>query len=129
MLFIIVGLIMIILSAVANAIADTLENRVAFEASIFYKLNRRFWLKEVSWQYARKLFAGTWFEYKIDAWHLAESFQVLLFAGALILPFPIKHPYISGWWIVVLYCSLGAVYIVTFNYTYKLLKRKPDATN
>jgi len=123
MLFIVLITLYIILSAIANAIADRLENLVAFNGSIFYNRDPKFWCKEVSWQYAKKIFS-----YKIDAWHLAESFQVLILLLALALCFSeMRTPYIHGWWLIAHFCALGALYNVTFNIFYNgILKRKPN---
>lgn len=123
MLFITLITLYIILSAIANAIADRLENVVAFNDSIFYNRDPKFWCKEISWQYAKKIFS-----YKIDAWHLAESFQVVILLLALILCFSnMQAPNLHGWWLAGLFCFLGILYNVTFNIFYnRILKRKPD---
>lgn len=130
-LFFIGVALLIALSAAANAVADTLENEVAFNASVFYKKDKTFWLKSVSWYYAKKIFT-----YKIDAWHLFESFQVLIL---LLIPF--LSLLFGVWWsnrynlasglmptglLVLLYLLLGWIYNLVFNFTYKRLKRKPN---
>jgi hypothetical protein len=123
--YIIVCVLIVVLSAAANGVADRLENEVAYNSSIFATWNRRFWLKSVSWVYAKKIFT-----YKIDGWHLVESFQVLLLLIALILPWVMplerKGPI---WAVIVLYCTLGVLYNITFNWVYKKLGRKTDAEN
>jgi hypothetical protein len=123
-MFIILITMYIILSAIANAIADRLENLVAFNDSVFYKRDPKFWCKEISWQYARKIFS-----YKIDAWHLAESFQVLILLVALLMPLlRLKLPGIHGLRdLLLLYMALGAIYNIIFLIFYnRILKRKPD---
>ena len=123
MLWLVTVILCVILSAFFNAIADRLENAPAFNTSVFYKKNPKFWLKETSWQYAKKIFA-----YKIDAWHLVESAQVVLFILAALLFYFLKPITVTGnWWKLALFCGLGLVYNFTFNYCYnKLLKRKPN---
>lgn len=122
MLYIIVTILGVVISAVANAVADRLENAPAFNASIFYKLNQKFWLKEVSWEYARKIFG-----YKIDAWHLVESLQVVILILLAVLAITLRNrlPAITGWWLFGWFCALGALYNAAFNLFYnKLLKHK-----
>lgn len=53
---------------------DRLENEVAYNRSIFHDYNQKFWLKSVSWQYAKRV-GG----YKIDAWHLSKSIMIVCF--------------------------------------------------
>ena len=62
-----------------NAVMDATENEPNFNESILKNLNRKFWLKTVSWQYAKK-FRG----YKFDAWHIAKTCMVFSFTGAVI---------------------------------------------
>lgn len=119
------------MSAAANAVADTLENKVAFEASIFSHKDPKFWCKEVSWIYAKRIFG-----YKIDMWHLVESLQVLILIAipGIALIAAIRFIYlnqggysiISGLGTFILSCLLGGLYNVVFNFTYKRLKRKPN---
>lgn len=119
--YLFIAVLVVVLSAAANAVADRLENEVAYNDSIFRDWNREFWLKSSSWDNAKKVF-----NYKIDGWHLVESFQVLLLLLALILPW-IVHIERKGplWAVIVLYCALGILYNITFDWVYKALKNKP----
>jgi hypothetical protein len=79
MIAIILSIGFVFLAAFFNAVMDATENEPNFNESILRKLNRRFWLKTVSWEYARKLLG-----YKFDAWHLAKTCMVFSIAGAVI---------------------------------------------
>jgi hypothetical protein len=78
--FVIAMVALVFLMAFFNAVMDATENDPNFNESIFRKLNRKFWLKTVSWEFAKKIFG-----YKLDAWHLAKSCMVMCIAGALVL--------------------------------------------
>ena len=67
------------LMAFFNAVMDATENEPNFNESIFKNLNRKFWLKTVSWEYAKRI-GG----YKFDAWHLAKSFMIISFACVVV---------------------------------------------
>jgi hypothetical protein len=118
--YLILAVLIVVLSAAANAVADRLENDVAYNSSVFFTWKRSFWLKSTSWYHAKKIFT-----YKIDGWHLVESFQVLLLLLGLIMPWFI-HLERKGpiWAVIALYVVLGVVYNVTFNWVYKKLGRK-----
>jgi hypothetical protein len=97
------------LAAILNAVMDRTENLVAFNRSIFNHLDPKFWCKEISWQYAKKIFS-----WKADCWHIAKSSMVICLAASLLLDgiklweFPI----------------FGIVWNVTFNTFYNhILKR------
>ena len=62
----------VFLAAAFNAVMDATENEPNFNESVFKRLNQRFWLKSVSWQFAYKI-GG----YKFDAWHLSKTGMVL----------------------------------------------------
>lgn len=122
-IYLLLAVLVVVLSAAANGVADRLENEVAYNDSIFNTWNREFWLKSSSWDNARKIFT-----YKVDGWHIVESFQVLLLLVALIMPWFI-HLERKGpvWAVIALYCALGVIYNLAFNWTYKALKKKPNA--
>lgn len=102
---------LVALAAVFDAVCDRLENAPAYNKSIFRLWDPQFWLKEISWQFAKKIGA-----YKIDGWHLAKSAWVTCFAFAVAFPPP--HP----WWVVVGGC--GVVWNLTFNVCYNKLFKK-----
>jgi hypothetical protein len=68
-----------VLMSFFNSVMDATENEPNFNESVFRNWNPKFWLKTVSWQYARKLFG-----YKFDAWHIAKSLMIISFGGVVI---------------------------------------------
>lgn len=75
--------VLVFLAAIFKACADAFENTPNFDESIFKNLNKKFWCKEVSWQYAKKLFG-----YKFDSWHLSISAMIFSMDGAVVIHFP-----------------------------------------
>lgn len=63
-----------LLACFFNAVMDATENAPNFNESRLKNLPRNFWLKEISWKYAPKIFG-----YKLDAWHIAKSCMILCF--------------------------------------------------
>lgn len=104
---------LVLLAALFNAVMDATENAPNFNESIFKRLSQKFWLKEVSWKAAKKIFG-----YKLDAWHLAKSCMILCFVAA-ILTFENKHQ----WWVYLM--SFAAIWNLGFDLFYHwLLKVK-----
>lgn len=104
----IIAYTLIILAALFNAVMDRTENVVAFNRSIFNHLDQKFWCKEISWKYAKKIFG-----WKADAWHIAKSAMICLLIGLIF--FRVE------WWH---YFLLGATWNVVFTFCYhKLLHR------
>jgi hypothetical protein len=79
MIAIIITIGFVFLAAFFNSVMDATENEPNFNESILKTLNRKFWLKPVSCDYAKKI-GG----YKFDAWHLSKTGMVFSVAGALI---------------------------------------------
>ena len=79
MIAISVTLCFICLAGFFNSVMEATENEPNFNESILKNLNRRFWLKTESWQYARQLWG-----YKFDAWHISKTCMAFSCAGALI---------------------------------------------
>lgn len=75
--------ILIALASFFKACADAFENTPNFNESIFKKWNNKFWCKDVSWRYAKKLFG-----YKFDSWHLSISAMIFCFDGAIVVHIP-----------------------------------------
>lgn len=106
------SLLLFALAALLDAFIDTLEEG-HFTTSIFSKLNQKFWYKEVSWQYARKI--G---KYPIDAWHMGKSCMIILIGFAITQYDTILNPVLD----VIVY---GVVWIIVFDWGYNhLFKRK-----
>lgn len=94
--------VIVFVAAILNAVMDRTENIVAFNRSIFSHLDKRFWCKEISWQYAMKI-AG----WKADAWHIAKSVMVCLLLSLAFFD--------VLWWE---YLLLGLLWNVTFTFFY-----------
>lgn len=104
--------ILLILAAISNAVMDSLEEG-RFQRSVFRKFNPKFWYKEESWKYAKRVF-----KYPIDAWHLAKSLMCIFitFAISVNIHFPLLGSVVI----------LGGIWILIFNLLYnKLLRKKP----
>lgn len=107
-----IAAILIFFAAVCNAIMDRLENEPAFNRSIFKWKEKRFWSKEVSWQYAKKIFG-----YKLDAWHLFKSAMIMLMLSACVLYKPVISPFID---IIIFGAEWNIVFVLFYS---KILKR------
>jgi hypothetical protein len=103
--------LLIAFAAALNAAMDILENE-NFHASIFAKLDQTFWYKRESWKTARRIFG-----WKLDAWHIAKSAMIVTLATAIIT----HEATAPGLQELLL---IGAVWNLTFNTAYKLMKKK-----
>lgn len=105
--------ILVFIAAFFNAVMDRTTEPVHFNLSIFRNLNQKFWLRSVSWQYAKKVFG-----WKADAWHIAKSAMIICMVCAMVFYESMLPYYID---ILV----LGALWNLSFNLFYnRLLKRK-----
>lgn len=95
-----------LLACLLNAVMDACENEPNFRESGLSTLNKHFWLKTVSWRYARRLFG-----YKFDAWHLAKTCMIVALIAS-VLTFEPKHE----WWVYAL--SYGAIWNAGFYLFY-----------
>jgi hypothetical protein len=103
----------IALAAIFKALADAFENTPNFNESIFKRLDKKFWCKDVSWDYAKKITFKLPFinkpidSYKIDSWHISITCMVCAIAGAVVAYRP-HHE----WWVH--YISIGIIWNVVF---------------
>jgi hypothetical protein len=110
----------IALASAFKACADTFENTPNFNESIFKKLNKKFWCKDVSWQYAKVLAVKIPFvkkkfgSYKVDSWHLSITLMVCMAAAAIVAYVP-HHE----WWVH--YVSIGVIWNVVFVLFYHII--------
>lgn len=95
---------LVFVAAIMNAVMDRVENLPAFNRSIFSHLDKRWWCKEVSWQYVKFIPV---MRYRPDAWHLAKSVMLFLLTGLIFADLE--------WWH---YFTMGGVWIVTFSFFY-----------
>lgn len=96
--------ILIALAAICNAVMDRVENSPAFNKSIFKDKNKEWWLKEVSWATAKRIFG-----YKFDAWHIFKSLMIIFLISAAFVGLN-KH-----WYLIL---TGGAVWNFVFNLFY-----------
>lgn len=108
------AIILVIIAAIFNAIMDRVETTIAFNDSVFYKLNPLWWCKAQSADVVKKI---PFTNYKIDCWHLSKSAMICSF---LAIPFFYK-PIIGGF---VDYVMLGILYNVVFEQLYSRVLRK-----
>jgi hypothetical protein len=101
--------IMVAMAAVFNAVMDRTEEPVNFNESVFRGKNQRFWLKSVSWQYARKIFG-----WKADMWHISKSAMIILLCGAMVFYKPWIPYYLD-------ILPLGFIWNMVFNIFYNHL--------
>lgn len=101
-----ITLLFIAIAAACNAVMDRTENAPAFNKSVFNHFDVKFWLKEVSWQYAPKIFG-----WRYDCWHVAKSLMVCFICLTVCLYSPI----LGG---VFDFLLFGAVWNLTFNLFY-----------
>ncbi len=104
-----------ILAGFFVAVMDRVENRSAFDKSVFKNLTPKFWCKSESWKYVSFL---PFTKYRPDAWHLAKTFSI----GCYALGFGVPQE-VYTWWIVL---SLKvALSVLSFNFFYnKALVKK-----
>ena len=101
-----ISLLFIAIAAACNAVMDRTENAPAFNKSVFNHFDVKFWLKEVSWQYAPKFFG-----WRYDCWHVAKSLMVVFCVLSII----IYSPILGG---VFDFLLFGIVWNLTFNLFY-----------
>jgi hypothetical protein len=106
-------LILFALSALFNGLMDRVGDTVAFNQSKFRNGNDRFWNKEVSWKYAKKVFG-----WKADAWHISKTLMVCSLVGAVLsYERPVFSPLLD-------FFLFGVVWNVSFNLSYHIIFKK-----
>jgi hypothetical protein len=83
-----IAILLFAIAGILNAFADTIETEISFRASIFKKLNPKFWCKAVSANHVPFI---PFTKYRPDAWHIAKSLWIISLAGAAVssMYFPI----------------------------------------
>jgi hypothetical protein len=110
-----IAILLFALAGILDALSDTIETEISFNASRLKHLNPKFWCKPIS-AHAVKTIPGT--KYRPDAWHLAKSISIILQAGAAVSAFyyPIFDLLASTLLnILIAYALLGVAWIVSFN--------------
>lgn len=101
-----ISLLFIAIAAACNAVMDRTENAPAFNKSVFNHFDVKFWLKEVSWQYAPKFFG-----WRYDCWHVSKSLMVIF----LLMAVGLYSPILGG---VFDFLLFGIIWNLTFNVFY-----------
>lgn len=96
------------IAAVCKALADTLADH--FDTSIFKNKRHQFWDKAISSDHAKRVF-----NYKIDAWHLANSLMIVAFITGIYF----KPPY--EWYYFI--PAAGTLFNMVFNTFYNKIFR------
>ena len=126
-----ISLLLVILSAILNAVMDTLNAR--YSTSLLYnnkwpKFNQ-FTDPALSWknkwkngnrtQGERFFGSSTFLVWTTDAWHLSKTLMLLCFSIAIVTYSPIIHPIIDAvtYWLI-----FGAIFELFWS---KLLIKKP----
>jgi hypothetical protein len=113
--------ILIALAALFNALMDTLETEISFNASKFAKLDKGFWCKPVS-AHAMGFLPGT--RYRADAWHICKSMSLsMLIMGIALAPSQLHG--ITGNTLLdagIILITLSILWVVMFNFFYKIFK-------
>lgn len=108
--------VLILLAAFFNACMDAFENTPNFNESIFKGWNKRFWCKDVSWQYAKKL-GG----YKFDSWHISKSLMwgcvIAAVVVAIYSPLPRTNWYI---YFISLAVEWNVIFILFYHGIFKV---------
>lgn len=108
-----VSYLLVAAAAFFSACMDAFENTPNFNESIFKKWNKKFWCKDISWEFSKKIFG-----YRFDAWHLSKSFMIVCIALSISL-MDKEH----SWFVK--FVSVGIIWNVVFVLTYhKLFKIK-----
>ena len=108
------SIIFLALAAMFNALMDSVEYETAFEKSIFYKLNPKWWCKSISWEYVKFL---PFTKYRPDAWHLAKSAMVVCIVLAIVFAAPVSHK-------LLLFVLFGILWNISFNLFYNYIFRR-----
>ena len=111
-----ITLLCVFIAAIANSIMDRVENEVEINESIFSRKDPKFWLKSVSWRYARKIIG-----WKADVWHIAKSVMVISMCFGLPILFHVGSYLLDKGISLAIY---GTVWNMTFSLFYSKIFKK-----
>lgn len=115
--------ILIALAALFNAVMDSLETEISFNASRFSTYDKNFWCKPFAAN-ARGFIPFT--RYRLDAWHIAKSLMLFhLITGIALAPWIL--PPVTGELyldVPIVTAALGFLWIGVFNFFYRVFKTK-----
>lgn len=98
-----------------SACMDTFENTPNFDKSIFKRLNKKWWCKDVSWDYV-KLILG----YRPDSWHICKSLMWGCIIADVVIAWFAPKPSLS-WYEH--FIGLGCTWNVSFPLFYNIIFR------
>lgn len=98
-----------------NACMDAFENSPNFDESIFKKLDKKFWCKDVSCNYV-KLILG----YRFDSWHISKSFMWTSVIVGVVIASYAPRPGVP--WLIH-FIGLACTWNVSFPLFYHLIFR------
>ena len=101
--------ILLIAAAIFKAVADTVDHH--FDTSIFRRLEPKFWDRDISSNYAKRIF-----NYKVDAWHLSQSAMIVCMIAAIAL----HHQKLAWYFEIVIG---GIIWNIVFNTFYNKILR------
>lgn len=120
----IVFILSIYLATLMNAFMDRTENIIAFNQSIFYKKNNKFWCKTISAHHVGFLPLT---KYRPDSWHIAKTLMWFFLGISTVFYQPVfvvtKYSILNALMDVLVF--YGALLTLFFNLNFNhLLKRK-----
>lgn len=101
----------IILSAICDAICDSIENEHFYD-TIFRNKQKDFWYKRDSWDKAKKI--GGW---KFDGWHLFKTLHLTFLFLSIV-----SYENFFTWYYDFLIA--GITWVVSFNFFYNKVFKK-----
>jgi hypothetical protein len=111
-----IPILFISLAGMFKAVADTLTHH--FDTSVFKNRERKWWDPVISWKYAKVL---PWTKYKVDAWHVANSLQIICWCAAMAGMTYILHRASFPWWAI--FIGSGLLFNISFNLFYNKIFR------
>lgn len=107
-------MLFIILAAICNAVMDTCETLISFNASKLNKwgYDRNFWCKPIS--SSENFIPFT--RYRADAWHILKSSMIIFMCMAIVQYKPLSTTFID-------FVICGILWNLTFNTVYNYLKK------
>lgn len=102
-----------ICAAFFDACMDAFENTPNFNESIFKNWNKKFWCKDESWAYVRKILG-----YRFDGWHIVKSLMWLCVIVAAIVAWYAPKPELP--WIIH-FCGLAGTWNLAFPFFYHVI--------
>ena len=109
-----ISILFIAIAAMLNAVMDTCETVISFNASKLRKwgFDQDVWCKPISSSMNFIPFT----RYRSDAWHICKSFMIVFMVMAIVKYEPVLNHFVD-------FITLGTVWNLTFNIVYNYLKK------